>query len=115
MKLSKEDFNYIKESESDFSHALNENYFRIVNRSMLKNYADIYKRTFKRDSKILNGCNRCILMDIRQLANVYFLDKKEMEAREKEEMEAKAKAIETTEDTQVEQPKKKARKMSEYK
>lgn len=78
MKLTLEDYNLIAEYEADFSHAANEGYFRIVNRNLLKNYAEIYKRTFNRDSKILNGCSRCILQDIKQLATIYFQDKKEL-------------------------------------
>lgn len=78
MKLSIEDYNKIAEYDKDFSHAINENYFRIVNRNLLKDYAEIYKRMFNRDSKILNGCSRCILQDIKALAKVYFDDKKEM-------------------------------------
>lgn len=83
MKLSIEDYNKIAEYDKDFSHAINENYFRIVNRNLLKNYAEIYKRVFNRDSKILNGCNRCVLQDIKLLAKVYFDDKKEYEAQNK--------------------------------
>lgn len=79
MRLNLEDYKKISEYEKDFSHSINEGYFRIVNRSLLKDYADIYKRTFNRDSKILNGCSRCILQDIKQLAKAYFDDKKEME------------------------------------
>lgn len=78
MKLSIEDYNLIAEQEKEFSHALNESYFRIANRKMLQDYAAIYKRTFNKDSKILNGCNRCVLADIKQLATVYFQDKDEM-------------------------------------
>lgn len=81
MKLSIEDYNKIAEYDKDFSHAINENYFRIVNRNLLKDYAEIYKRVFNRDSKILNGCNRCVLQDIKTLAKVYFDDKKEMTAK----------------------------------
>lgn len=89
MKLNIEDYNLIAEYEADFGHAVNEGYFRIVNRNLLKNYADIYKRVFNRDSKILNGCSRCILQDIKSLATIYFQDKKEMEN------EAKKEAVET--------------------
>ena len=78
MKLSIEDFNLIAEQETEFSHALNQNYFRIANRKMLQDYAAIYKRTFNKDSKILNGCNRCVLADIKALATVYFQDKEDM-------------------------------------
>ena len=78
MKLNIEDYNLIAEQEKEFSHALNESYFRIANRKMLQDYAAIYKRTFNKDSKILNGCNRCVLADIKQLATVYFQDKDEM-------------------------------------
>lgn len=83
MRLNLEDYKKISEYEKDFSHSINEGYFRIVNRSLLKDYADIYKRTFNRDSKILNGCSRCILQDIKQLAKTYFDDKKEYEAQNK--------------------------------
>lgn len=89
MKLNTEDYNTIAQYETEFAHSVNENYFRIVNRNLLKNYADIYKRVFNRDSKILNGCSRCILQDIKALATIYFQDKKEMEN------EAKNTAIET--------------------
>lgn len=95
MKLSIEDYNLIAEQEKEFSHALNESYFRIANRKMLQDYAAIYKRTFNKDSKILNGCNRCVLADIKQLATVYFQDKDEM---------AQNKAIE--DENQVDTPKK---------
>lgn len=98
MKLSFEDYNLIAEQEKEFSHALNESYFRIANRKMLQDYAAIYKRTFNKDSKILNGCNRCVLADIKQLATVYFQDKDEM---------AQNKAIETIEEENpVDTPKK---------
>ena len=78
MKLSIEDFNLIAEQEAEFSHSIKENYFRIANRKMLQDYAAIYKRTFNKDSKILNGCNRCVLADIKALATVYFQDKEDM-------------------------------------
>lgn len=77
MKLTIEDYNKIAEYEKEFSHAINEGYFRIVNRNLLVEYAAIYKRVFNRDSKILNGCSRCILADIKRLATVYFKDKEE--------------------------------------
>lgn len=78
MKLNIEDYNFIAEYETEFGHAVNDNYFRIVNRNLLRVCADIYKRVFNRDSKILNGCNRCVLQDIKALATVYFQDKEEM-------------------------------------
>lgn len=84
MKLSIEDFNLIASQETEFSHAINESYFRIVNRKMLQDYAAIYKRVFNKDSKILNGCNRCVLSDIKALATIYFQDKKEMAKAEEE-------------------------------
>ena len=83
MKLTIEDYNKIAEYEKEFSHAINEGYFRIVNRNLLVDYSAIYKRVFNRDSKILNGCSRCILQDIKMLANIYFNDKKEYEAQNK--------------------------------
>lgn len=104
MKLSIEDYNLIAEQETEFSHALNQNYFRIANRKMLQDYAAIYKRTFNKDSKILNGCNRCVLADIKALATVYFQDKEDM-----------TKAIdEAVEEKPVEETPKKTRKMSDY-
>lgn len=111
MKLSIEDYNLIAEQEKEFSHALNESYFRIANRKMLQDYAAIYKRTFNKDSKILNGCNRCVLADIKQLATVYFKDKDEM-AKNKgvlnnSDANVKNTAIETIEDENpVDTPKK---------
>lgn len=81
MKLNIEDYNYIAEQEKEFAHALNESYFRVINRNMLMEYSKIYKRVFNRDSKILNGCMRCVLNDIKALATVYFNDKKEMEEK----------------------------------
>ena len=86
MKLTEEQYNKIQEYEKDFHHALYENYFRIINRKLLVDYAAIYKSVFNRDSKILNGCSRCILADIKQLAKVYFDDKAEKEAQKEAEM-----------------------------
>lgn len=98
MKLNIEDYNFIAEYETEFGHAVNDSYFRIVNRNLLRVCADIYKRVFNRDSKILNGCNRCVLQDIKALATVYFQDKDEM---------AQNKAIETIEEEKpVDTPKK---------
>ena len=101
MKLNIEDYNFIAEYETEFGHAVNDSYFRIVNRNLLRVCADIYKRVFNRDSKILNGCNRCVLQDIKALATVYFQDKAEM---------AKAAEEKPVEET----PKKTAKKMSDY-
>lgn len=81
MKLTEEQYNLIAEYEKDFSHAINDGYFRIVNRKLLTDYAAIYKSVFKKDSKILNGCSRCVLADIKTLAKVYFDDKAEKEAQ----------------------------------
>lgn len=81
MKLTEEQYNTIQEYEKDFHHALYEGYFRIVNRKLLTDYAAIYKSVFNKDSKILNGCSRCILADIKTLAKVYFDDKTEKEAQ----------------------------------
>lgn len=111
MKLSIEDYNLIAEQEKEFSHALNESYFRIANRKMLQDYAAIYKRTFNKDSKILNGCNRCVLADIKQLATVYFQDKDEMAQNKgvlnNSDANVKNTAIETIEDENpVDTPKK---------
>ena len=89
MKLSIEDFNLIAEQEIEFAHSIKENYFRIANRRMLQDYAAIYKRTFKKESKILNGCNRCVLADIKQLATVYFQDKESMKKSTEEAIEEK--------------------------
>lgn len=83
MRLTTEDFNSIKEYEQYFSHAINEGYFRIINRGLLKVYAEIYKRVFNKDSKILNGCSLCVLNNIKELAAVYFQDKKELETKAK--------------------------------
>lgn len=82
MKLTEEQYNKIQEYEKDFHHALYENYFRIINRKLLVDYAAIYKRVFNRDSKILNGCSRCILQDIKLLAKAYFDDKEEKSKQE---------------------------------
>ena len=81
MKLTEEQYNLIAEYEKDFRHAINDGYFRIVNRKLLTDYAAIYKSVFKKDSKILNGCSRCVLADIKTLAKVYFDDKAEKEAQ----------------------------------
>lgn len=81
MKLTQEQFDYIAQSEIEFVKAVKENYFRVVNRNMLAEYAKIYKSVFGKDSKILNGCSRCVLTDIKQLAKVYFDDKAELEAQ----------------------------------
>lgn len=81
MKLTEEQYNLIAEYEKDFSHAINDGYFRILNRKLLTDYAAIYKSVFKKDSKILNGCSRCVLADIKTLAKVYFDDKAEKEAQ----------------------------------
>lgn len=83
MRLTTEDYNSINEYEQYFAHAINDGYFRIINRGLLKNYAEIYKRVFNKDSKILNGCNLCVLNNIKELAAVYFQDKKEMETKAK--------------------------------
>lgn len=85
MRLTTEDFNSIKEYEQYFSHAINEGYFRIINRGLLKVYAEIYKRVFNKDSKIMNGCSLCVLNNIKELAAVYFQDKKELETTAKAE------------------------------
>lgn len=88
MKLNTEDYNFINQYEKEFGHAVNESYFRIVNRSILRECAEIYKRVFNKDSKILNGCNRCVLADIKTLATIYFKDKAEKEAIEAKETPA---------------------------
>lgn len=103
MKLTQEQFNCIAEYESDFGKALNENYFRIVNRKMLLEYDQIYRSVFGRESKILNGCNRCVLSDIKMIARVYFEDKAELEAKKNEEV-----AVENKEEEE------KPKKMSQY-
>lgn len=79
MKLTQEEYNKLQEIDSELGHAINDSYFRVVNRKMLQDYAAIYKRVFGRDSKILNGCSRCILNNIKELAKVYFEDKAEIE------------------------------------
>lgn len=84
MKLTIEEFNTLNEIEDELNHSVKENYFRIVNRPMLAEYAKIYKRVFRRDSKIVGGCGHCVLQDMRQLAYVYFDDKKEMEEAAKQ-------------------------------
>lgn len=84
MKLTQDEFNKLSEIETELTHAVKENYFRIVYRPMLSEYAKIYKRVFRRDSKIVGGCNHCVLNDMRQLAYVYFDDKKEMEEAAKQ-------------------------------
>lgn len=84
MKLTQDEFNKLSEIETELTHAVKENYFRIVYRPMLAEYAKIYKRVFRKDSKIIGGCNHCVLNDMRQLAYVYFDDKKEMEEAAKQ-------------------------------
>lgn len=101
MRLNKEDFEYIKQYEEHFAHALYDGYFRILNRNMLRDFYDIYRRVFGRDSKILNGCNRCVLQDIKDLAKAYFNDKNDMAK------EAEIKSLETIEDEKpIDMPKK---------
>lgn len=77
MTLNEKQYEYLEQVEDHLKHAVNENYFRIVNRNMLLEFHNIYKDIFKSDSKILNGCSRCILADIKRLATVYFKDKEE--------------------------------------
>lgn len=77
MTLNEKQYEYLEQVEDHLKHAVNDNYFRIVNRNMLLEFHNIYKDIFKSDSKILNGCSRCILADIKQLATVYFKDKEE--------------------------------------
>lgn len=107
MTLNEEQYKYLEELEIHLHHALYEGYCRIINRDVLKVMDSIYQDIFKSKSKMLDGCSRCILYDIKKLADIYFKDKKE-----KESEEAKNIAIEEPIEEPVEEETPK--KMSQY-
>lgn len=83
MNYTQEDYEYMGKFEYHLNTAVNNNYCRIDSKVTLKAFADIYKRTLNKDSKLVTGCSHCVLKDIKTLANLYFSDKAEYEAIEK--------------------------------
>ena len=76
MTFNDEQYKYLEQLEESLGHAVNDNYFRVVNRQMLAELAKIYVDVFGGTTKILNGCSKCILTDIKRLGKAYFEDKK---------------------------------------
>lgn len=95
MTLSKEEYEYLSAFDYQFHTALANNYTRIDVRGVLAKMAEIYERVFKTKSKMVGGCNKCVLTDIKRLARVYFEDKAEYDA-EKASVEAENKPVEAS-------------------
>jgi len=103
MNFKDEQYKYLEQLEESLGHAVNDNYFRVVNRQMLSELAKIYVDVFGGTTKILNGCSKCILADIKRLGKAYFEDKKAKNKPKKVENEP----IETIEEEKpVDTPKK---------
>lgn len=100
MTFNDEQYKYLEQLEESLGHAVNDNYFRVVNRQMLSELAKIYVDVFGGSTKILNGCSKCILTDIKRLGKAYFEDKKAKNKPKKVENEP----VETK--TELETPKK---------
>lgn len=83
MTYSKEDYEYLSKFEFHLRSAVDSNYCRIDARNTLGEFDTIYQRAFGRKSKLTNGCNRCVLENIKELAKAYFEDKRAYEAQEK--------------------------------
>ena len=99
MKLTEQEYELLSKDEMQLEKAIKSNYCRICNKDVLTLYDKIYQRLFKKKSKMLDGCPRCVLSDIKKLAVVYFQDKMAYETQNK--------PIETIEDEKaIEKPKK---------
>lgn len=70
--MNQEDYEFLKNFEYHLGTALNSNYCRLDAKNTLSQIAAIYERTFSTKSKIIGGCNRCALNDIKRLARAYF-------------------------------------------
>ena len=93
MNYTQEDYEYMGKFEYHLNTAINNNYCRIDSKVTLKAFADIYKRTLNKDSKLVTGCSHCVLKDIKTLANLYFSDKAEYEAIETPVEASQAEAV----------------------
>lgn len=83
MTFNEKQYEYLQTMDDSLGHAVNDNYFRVVNRKMLAELAQIYVDAFGGTTKILNGCSKCILADIKRLGKAYFEDKKARKAEKK--------------------------------
>ena len=95
MTLTKEEYEYLSAFDYQLHTAVERNYTRIDVRGVLAKMAEIYERVFKSKSKMVGGCNKCVLTDIKRLARVYFEDKKAYDA-EKAAVEVENKPVEAS-------------------
>lgn len=90
-------------------------YVRFNSLDHKRRLADIYFDHFKKKSGIMDGCSRCMLRDTKQLAKLYFEDKKARETLVQKELEPTEVKVDDTQAVTEIKPKKRATKKTKKK
>lgn len=70
--MEKEIFEILKKYDKQFNQIKDSNFCRLMGTPSLKELDDCYRKIFGKASRLLNGCNGCIMNSLRELSNEYF-------------------------------------------
>lgn len=62
-------------------------YVRLMSIKDKEILGQIYKEHFNKDSKMLNGCTRCLLSNLKELGKDYFQKEEELNKKDKKDIE----------------------------
>lgn len=70
--MEKEVFEILKKYDKQFTQIKESNFCRLMGTPSLKELDDCYRKIFGKASKLLNGCNACIMGSLKELSREYF-------------------------------------------
>ena len=111
--MTKELFEKLSKYEEKLHTAFYCDFVRLTDPSMKRDLAQLHKELFGTEGNIMNGCNRCVLTALKNIAREYYRFQKQLEAEEakkaeevREEPEPVVEVVDIEE--VIEQPKKTA-------
>jgi hypothetical protein len=72
MKLTKDEYEYLKQFEDRFITATKSNYSRAIQSTDLKKITDIYSRLIGQTYRNNSNCSTCVLKLLQRLSKYYF-------------------------------------------
>ena len=93
MRLTDEEYEYLKEYEYRFTQAVRADYVSVPNPSAIKEMHRIWCRIIGRQERLRESCYHCVLTLVKEVGKVFFDDKREKEriAAQKAQEEAEIK------------------------
>lgn len=70
--MENEIFEVLKKYDKQFNQIKDSNFCRLMGTPSLKELDECYRKIFGKASKLLNGCNACIMGSLKELSREYF-------------------------------------------